>query len=171
MSERRHNPEGNNLNNYCLEKTQTFYMHENFYITSHGSNISLFQYPKHIFQFHDVIPAPSSESWCLVCCKCEEDCWTCVFNETIYCGRYVQAIVGQFFPQLIEKERLYGWFQQDSATAHTARMSMQALSDAFGTELSAVVFGQHFRPILILVTLSGVVWRRKFTTITPERKK
>jgi hypothetical protein len=46
----------------------------------------------------------------------------CFFNETIYCERYVQAILGQFFPELIEEERLYGWFQQDSANAHTARM-------------------------------------------------
>jgi hypothetical protein len=22
---------------------------------------------------------PSSESWCLVCCKCKKDCCTCVF--------------------------------------------------------------------------------------------
>jgi hypothetical protein len=39
------------------------------------------------------------------------------------------------------------------------------------TELSAVVFGQKVRPILILVIFSsGVVWRAKFTTVTLERK-
>jgi predicted transcriptional regulator len=54
------------------------------------------------------------------------------YNETIKCERYVQVILGQFFSELTEKERLYGWFQQDSATAHTARMSMLALSDVFG---------------------------------------
>jgi hypothetical protein len=37
------------------------------------------------------------------------------FNETINCERYVQVILGQFLPD-------YGWFQQDSATAHTAHM-------------------------------------------------
>jgi hypothetical protein len=37
-----------------------------------------------------------------------------------------------FFQKLTEKERLYGWFQQDSATAHTTCISMQALSDVFG---------------------------------------
>jgi hypothetical protein len=39
------------------------------------------------------------------------------FKETINCERYVQVILGQFFPELTEEERLYGWFQQDSATA------------------------------------------------------
>jgi hypothetical protein len=65
--------------------------------------------------------------------------------------RYVQIILGQFFPELTKEERLYGWFQQDSATAHTARMSMQALSMSLGTDLSAVVCGQHVHPILHLV--------------------
>jgi hypothetical protein len=32
------------------------------------------------------------------------------FNETINCERYVQAILGQLFPELTEDERLYGWF-------------------------------------------------------------
>jgi hypothetical protein len=54
-----------------------------------------------------------------------------VFNETINCERYVQTILGQFFSELTEEERLYGRFQQDSATAHTAYMSMQALSNVF----------------------------------------
>jgi hypothetical protein len=57
------------------------------------------------------------------------------FNETINCERYVQGILGQFFPQLTEEERFYGWFQQDSITAHTARMSMQALSSVFGERI------------------------------------
>jgi hypothetical protein len=54
------------------------------------------------------------------------------FNETINCERYVQVILRQFFPELKEKERICGWFRQDSATSHTARMSMQALSNVFG---------------------------------------
>jgi hypothetical protein len=38
-------------------------------------------------------------------------------------------------------------------------------------QLSAVVFGKHVRPILTLVFFSsGVLWRTKFTTVTPERK-
>jgi hypothetical protein len=57
---------------------------------------------------------------------------------------------GQFFPELTQEERLNGWFRQESATAHVARMSSW-------TELSAVVFGQHVHPILILVIFSSVV--------------
>jgi hypothetical protein len=74
-----------------------------------------------------------------------------LFNETINCEKYVKVILWQFFSELPEEERLYGWFQQDSATAHTARISMQALSDVFRDRLSAVVFGQHVHMILILV--------------------
>jgi hypothetical protein len=54
------------------------------------------------------------------------------FNETINCERYVQVILGQFPPEITEEGRLYGWFQQDSATSHTARIPMQALSEVFG---------------------------------------
>jgi hypothetical protein len=72
------------------------------------------------------------------------------FNGTINSEKYIQVILGHFFPELPE-ERLYGWFQQDSATAHTACMSMQALSDVFGDRISAVVFGQLVHPILIFL--------------------
>jgi hypothetical protein len=38
---------------------------------------------------------------------------------------------------------------------------------SLGTKLSAVVFGQHIHPILILVIFSSaVVWNTKFTTVT-----
>jgi hypothetical protein len=40
-----------------------------------------------------------------------------LFNETINCERYVQVMLGQFFSELTEDERLYGWVQQDSVTA------------------------------------------------------
>jgi hypothetical protein len=58
-----------------------------------------------------------------------------LFNETINCERYVQVIFRQYFPELTEEETLYGWFQQDSATAHTTRIYMQALSDVFGDRI------------------------------------
>jgi hypothetical protein len=54
----------------------------------------------------------------------------------------MQAILGQFCPQLTEEERLCGWFQQDSATAHTAHSRLFPVSS--GTELSAVVLGSTF---------------------------
>jgi hypothetical protein len=53
------------------------------------------------------------------------------FNERVNCERYIQVFVRQFFSKLTEEERLYGWFQQTSATAHTTHMSMQALSNVF----------------------------------------
>jgi hypothetical protein len=46
------------------------------------------------------------------------------FNKKINCEKYVQVILRQFFSELTEEERYYGWFQQDSATAHTAHMSI-----------------------------------------------
>jgi hypothetical protein len=54
----------------------------------------------------------------------------CFFNKTVDWERYVQAILGQFFTELPEEERLHGcWFQQESATVYTA--CMQALPDVF----------------------------------------
>jgi hypothetical protein len=57
------------------------------------------------------------------------------FKETINCGRYVQIILGQFFPELIEEEILYDLFQQDSTTAHNARMSLRTSYDVFGDKI------------------------------------
>jgi hypothetical protein len=66
------------------------------------------------------------------------------FKETFSCERYVQSIIGQFFPELPEEERLYGWFQQDSATAHTPSMSRQALSDIFADRIiSSDIWSAH----------------------------
>jgi hypothetical protein len=59
------------------------------------------------------------------------------FNKTINCKRYVQVSLGQFFPELTEQERLYGWFQQDSVTDRTALISMQALFDVFGDRITS----------------------------------
>jgi hypothetical protein len=78
-----------------------------------------------------------------------------LFNEAINCGRYVQVILGQSFPALTEEERLYGWFQQDSATARTARMSMQALPDVFGVRIISSDIWPAVHPILILVIFSS----------------
>jgi hypothetical protein len=52
----------------------------------------------------------------------------CFFIETVKCQRSVQVILWQ-------KKKDYGWFQQDSATVHTACMSMQALADVFGDRI------------------------------------
>jgi hypothetical protein len=38
--------------------------------------------------------------------------------------RYVKVISGQFFPELTEERRQYGWVQRDSAISHAVRMFM-----------------------------------------------
>jgi hypothetical protein len=61
--------------------------------------------------------------------------YPCFLKEIINSESYVQDFLGQSSPELTEAERLYGWFQQDSATAHIARISMQALSEVFGDRI------------------------------------
>jgi hypothetical protein len=51
----------------------------------------------------------------------------------------------QLFLELTE-EKMYGWFQQDSATTNTAHSMLPLMS--LETELSSVVFGQHHHPTL-----------------------
>jgi hypothetical protein len=42
------------------------------------------------------------------------------YGDTVNAVSYVNNIPSPFFAELTEEERLYGVFQQDSATAHTA---------------------------------------------------
>jgi hypothetical protein len=80
------------------------------------------------------------------------------FRKIFNCKRYVEVIRGQFFTELAEEERPYGWFQQGRATAHTGHTFMEALPSIFWTLLSATLFGQHVHPITIVVIFSsGVV--------------
>jgi hypothetical protein len=55
------------------------------------------------------------------------------FNERIAKDMY-GSFSGNSF-QCKHKKKDYGWFQNDSATAHTARMFMQALSSVFGDRI------------------------------------
>jgi hypothetical protein len=71
------------------------------------------------------------------------------FNEIINYERYEQVNLDN----LKDKEKLYDWFQQNTVVVLAAHMSVQALSYVFETDLSAVVFGQHIHPTLILVHL------------------
>ena len=54
------------------------------------------------------------------------------FENTNTSKRYIYNILEPFFDQLTEQEKQQGWFQQDGATAHTARVSMAAVSEVFG---------------------------------------
>jgi hypothetical protein len=71
---------------------------------------------------------------------------------------YVSDILELFFQELTEEETSYGYFQQDSATAHTARNSMQRLRDVFDDKLSAKAYGRIAPPIYLFVTfICGVI--------------
>ncbi|PNF43794.1 hypothetical protein B7P43_G09755 [Cryptotermes secundus] len=43
------------------------------------------------------------------------------FHETLNSDRYINGILNPFFKQLSAEERQYEYFQEESATAHTAR--------------------------------------------------
>jgi len=55
----------------------------------------------------------------------------CFFSEALNSQRYCDNIVYPFNGQLKEDEIDKACFQQDGATAHTARMSMTLLDDVF----------------------------------------
>lgn len=57
------------------------------------------------------------------------------FNETINAQRYCTQILYPFIGELELSEILNGYFQQDGATAHTARVSMALLADVFGDRI------------------------------------
>jgi hypothetical protein len=79
---------------------------------------------------HDVQLDPGKVGvWCAVSAR--RIVGLVLFYKRVNHERYAQVILGQFFPELTEEERLYGRFQQDSPTAHTAHISMQALLDSF----------------------------------------
>jgi hypothetical protein len=44
----------------------------------------------------------------------------------------VNKILGPFFAELTEEEKLYGVLQQDSATAYSAYISLEALQEVSG---------------------------------------
>jgi hypothetical protein len=60
-----------------------------------------------------------------------QDNWT-FYDKTVNAAGYVNNIVSPYFAELTQEERLYGVFQQDSATAHMANISLEALQEVFG---------------------------------------
>jgi hypothetical protein len=76
-----------------------------------------------------------------VCDKCKQDVVyipgsiNCIVvkdsNNTVNAARYVNNILSPFFAELMEEERLYSVFQQDSTTAHMAHISLEALRELF----------------------------------------
>lgn len=57
------------------------------------------------------------------------------FDETINAERYRTHILEPFVSQLNETELEQGWFQQDGATAHTARLSLNFLESIFANRI------------------------------------
>jgi hypothetical protein len=56
------------------------------------------------------------------------------FEDTVNSDSYVSDILEPFFQELTEEEIRHDCFQQDGATAHTARNSVQRLRDVFDDE-------------------------------------
>jgi hypothetical protein len=66
------------------------------------------------------------------CSKRKEDWQTCIFlMKQLIVKDINRTFSGNSFQSLTEEETLYGRSDQDSATAHTARMSIQALCAVF----------------------------------------
>lgn len=57
------------------------------------------------------------------------------FNNTINADRYRTDILEPFLEQLNEREIEEAWFQQDGATAHTARASLRFLEEIFANRI------------------------------------
>jgi hypothetical protein len=57
------------------------------------------------------------------------------YDDTVNAARYVNNILSPPFAKLTEDERMYGVFQPDSATAHMAYVSMEALLKVFGDHI------------------------------------
>jgi hypothetical protein len=57
------------------------------------------------------------------------------YSDAVNAARYVNNILSPFFAEQTEEERLYAVFQQDSATAHMAYISLEALWDVFGDRI------------------------------------
>lgn len=57
------------------------------------------------------------------------------FNDTGNYDRYRKNIVSPFFQMMSDKEREYGYFQQDSATAHAADSSLDNIKAVFDNSL------------------------------------
>jgi hypothetical protein len=57
------------------------------------------------------------------------------YDDTVNAARYMNNILSPFFAELTEEERLYSVFQQDSATAYTACISLEALRMVSGNRI------------------------------------
>ena len=56
------------------------------------------------------------------------------FEQTVNSNRYIVNILNPFLEQLTDEEKSFGYFQQDGATAHTARVTIERVHAVFGAE-------------------------------------
>jgi hypothetical protein len=87
------------------------------------------------------------------------------FNGTMNCERYVQVILVQSFPELTVEDPMAGFNKtQLRPTLHVCLCKLCLIPS--GTEISALVFGRHIHPTLILMIFPSVVLcRTKFKTV------
>jgi hypothetical protein len=71
--------------------------------------------------------------WCVICAH--RIIGPIFYEDTVNAARYMNNILSPFFTELAKEERLYGVFQQDSATAHTAYTSFGTLQEVFGDHI------------------------------------
>jgi hypothetical protein len=82
------------------------------------------------------------------------------FEDTVNSDRYVSDILEPLFQELTEEETRYGYFQQDSATAHTRHAILCSVCETclMMNKLSAKAYGRLAPPISLFVTfICGVI--------------
>ena len=68
-------------------------------------------------------------AWCSI--SGEKIIGPILFWNAVYSRTYVNNILAPFFRELTHRERDFALFQQDSATAHTADISMREIERVF----------------------------------------
>jgi hypothetical protein len=82
------------------------------------------------------------------------------FEGTVNSDGYLSDILELFFQELTEEEIRYGYFQEDSSMAHTARISMQRLRDVFDEQIISQGFMATLLPQSLFVTFMCAVIQR-----------
>ena len=99
-----------------------------------------------------------------MCCINEPDLF---IKDAINSMHFISNILKPFLQQLNDEERQAGWFQQDGAMAHAARVSMQGVQKVFGTHIFSCVPWPPQSPkyFHLLRKLKGVVYGNNPCTI------
>ncbi|GFT95570.1 hypothetical protein TNCV_4994881 [Trichonephila clavipes] len=76
-----------------------------------------------------------SAKWVLMRVLESKECFFPGHNVTVNGDRYRAMITNFFIPELSNHDVQELWFQQDGATCHTARATIDLLKDTFGDRL------------------------------------